>query len=310
MPHRLYGHVDAAENYSVGRWCADAACGARRHLARRAFADPGRRHRALFQGADPGPVGGAADAAGHPRRGAGAVRRRGLGGACTPSSRAAIRRAPRGSSPATGCGSPARSKCWRRRAARSPTGTATACRRCSMPTDALKVFPRRRPRRTAPPDRRALRRDAGAGRAGRGAGAGRAQARSDAAGDEGARRALAAAASRRRDHARRGRRRRQGATPAATPSGRSPGSATRCRDGIWLGLRGGWEDRFGRRFRRNSLTPLRQPVYSRATKCRKTTGMRQFYCSSRAYRRKAHRLGGLTSHGSAVRGNRGFWAPF
>ena len=22
-PHRLYGHVDAAENYSVGRWCAD-----------------------------------------------------------------------------------------------------------------------------------------------------------------------------------------------------------------------------------------------------------------------------------------------
>jgi tRNA dimethylallyltransferase len=24
-PHRLYGHVDAAENYSVGRWCADAS---------------------------------------------------------------------------------------------------------------------------------------------------------------------------------------------------------------------------------------------------------------------------------------------
>jgi tRNA dimethylallyltransferase len=24
-PHRLYGHVDAAENYSVGRWCLDAA---------------------------------------------------------------------------------------------------------------------------------------------------------------------------------------------------------------------------------------------------------------------------------------------
>ena len=23
-PHRLYGHVDAAENYSVGRWCIDA----------------------------------------------------------------------------------------------------------------------------------------------------------------------------------------------------------------------------------------------------------------------------------------------
>jgi len=25
MPHRLYGHVDAAENYSVGRWCNEAA---------------------------------------------------------------------------------------------------------------------------------------------------------------------------------------------------------------------------------------------------------------------------------------------
>ena len=25
VPHRLYGHVDAAESYSVGRWCVDAA---------------------------------------------------------------------------------------------------------------------------------------------------------------------------------------------------------------------------------------------------------------------------------------------
>ena len=25
VPHRLYGHVDAAENYSVGRWCTDVA---------------------------------------------------------------------------------------------------------------------------------------------------------------------------------------------------------------------------------------------------------------------------------------------
>ena len=24
VPHRLYGHVDAAENYSVGRWLTDA----------------------------------------------------------------------------------------------------------------------------------------------------------------------------------------------------------------------------------------------------------------------------------------------
>jgi tRNA dimethylallyltransferase len=25
VPHRLYGHIDAAENYSVGRWCVDAS---------------------------------------------------------------------------------------------------------------------------------------------------------------------------------------------------------------------------------------------------------------------------------------------
>jgi len=25
VPHRLYGHIDVAENYSVGRWCVDAA---------------------------------------------------------------------------------------------------------------------------------------------------------------------------------------------------------------------------------------------------------------------------------------------
>ena len=25
VPHRLYGHVDAAENYSVGRWCTEVA---------------------------------------------------------------------------------------------------------------------------------------------------------------------------------------------------------------------------------------------------------------------------------------------
>src|SRR5438876_6016049 len=24
VPHLLYGHVDAAENYSAGRWCVDA----------------------------------------------------------------------------------------------------------------------------------------------------------------------------------------------------------------------------------------------------------------------------------------------
>jgi tRNA dimethylallyltransferase len=35
-PHRLYGHVDAAENYSTGRWCVDAAA------ALKAAADAGQ----------------------------------------------------------------------------------------------------------------------------------------------------------------------------------------------------------------------------------------------------------------------------
>jgi tRNA dimethylallyltransferase len=39
MPHRLYGHVDAAENYSVGRWCEEAAA---------ALADAQRRSRAAI----------------------------------------------------------------------------------------------------------------------------------------------------------------------------------------------------------------------------------------------------------------------
>ena len=59
-------------------------CRARRSTRRRRdgrAADPGRRHRALLQGADPGAFGGAADAARDPRRGAGALRRRGRRGA-------------------------------------------------------------------------------------------------------------------------------------------------------------------------------------------------------------------------------------
>ena len=96
VPHRLYGHVDAAENYSVGRWCQDARRRLDEASAARPAADPGRRHRALFQGADAGAFGGAADAAGNPRRGAGALRRRGRGARCTPSWPAAIRRWRRG----------------------------------------------------------------------------------------------------------------------------------------------------------------------------------------------------------------------
>src|SRR5258707_519229 len=64
VPHLLYGHVDAAENYSVGRWCVDAsaALGAvgraaglgapssrpsapRHESTRRAVADPASQRR-------------------------------------------------------------------------------------------------------------------------------------------------------------------------------------------------------------------------------------------------------------------------
>jgi tRNA dimethylallyltransferase len=39
VPHRLYGHVDAAENFSVGRWCTEAAdvLAAAKHQARTAI---------------------------------------------------------------------------------------------------------------------------------------------------------------------------------------------------------------------------------------------------------------------------------
>src|ERR1700686_2859115 len=39
VPHRLYGHVDAAENYSVGRWCRDVGA---------ALAEIGRQERAAI----------------------------------------------------------------------------------------------------------------------------------------------------------------------------------------------------------------------------------------------------------------------
>ena len=51
VPHQLYGHVDAAENYSVGRWCRDVGEVLQDDCRTRARADPCRRHGTLFQGA-------------------------------------------------------------------------------------------------------------------------------------------------------------------------------------------------------------------------------------------------------------------
>ena len=51
VPHRLYGHVDAAENYSAGRWCRDVGDVLKDDRCARTRADPGRWHGTLFQGA-------------------------------------------------------------------------------------------------------------------------------------------------------------------------------------------------------------------------------------------------------------------
>ena len=145
---------------------AAGACDAQAAIAetqqRRAAADPGRRHRALFQGADAGARGGAADPGRHPR----AVRARLAAEGVAPlhaDLRSAIRRRRRGSCRATACASAARWRCCRRPAARSPTGTATACRRRSIRTHAVKCFLDPDRAELLSPDRRALRRDAAAG---------------------------------------------------------------------------------------------------------------------------------------------------
>ena len=192
MPHRLYGHVDAAENYSVGRWCEDAARGARGGRSGRARADPGRRHRALFQGADPGACGGAAD-----RRPRSAPR---CGPAATPKARAALHAELARARSGDGAAAQARRPHAHRARPGGDGGDRAiagglAPRRHAgdpRPGAGAEDISRRRPRRVVPPDRRPLRRHAGGRRAGRGEGACRPRARSDAAGDEGARGAVAA----------------------------------------------------------------------------------------------------------------------
>ena len=63
VPHRLYGHVDAAVNFSAGAWVADAAKVLAEARAQNRAADFRRRLRPVFQGADARAVGGAADPA-------------------------------------------------------------------------------------------------------------------------------------------------------------------------------------------------------------------------------------------------------
>ena len=225
MPHRLYGHVDAAENYSVGRWCVDARA-ALAEAARAArvpilVGGTGLYFKALTAGlAAVPPIPAEIRAAVRAR-----LARRGRGrAACRAcAARSGCRRAAQ--CRATARASPARSKsCWRP-AARWPTGTARACRRSSMPARAVKIFLAPDRAELYAPHRRALRRHAGGRRARGGARARGARARSAAAGHEGARRAVADPPSARRDHARGGGRKAASGTRGATPSGKSPGFA-------------------------------------------------------------------------------------
>ena len=134
----------------------DARAAIRDAAAKGLRADPRRRHRALFQGADAGAFGGPADPAGNPQRDAARgstprVRRR-----CMPSLRGAIRRAQRASATATVCGSAVRWRCWRRPDARWRTGTSDGMPPVLDPDDAVKVFLSARSRRALSPHRRAV----------------------------------------------------------------------------------------------------------------------------------------------------------
>ena len=66
-PHRLYGHVDAAINYSTGQWLRDVDEVMRELKSQNRVAGSGRRHRALFQSADVWARRGAADPGGDSR---------------------------------------------------------------------------------------------------------------------------------------------------------------------------------------------------------------------------------------------------
>ena len=83
VPHRLYGHIDAAVNCSAGRWVADAAAALGGGARAKPPADLRGRLRPVLQGVDARPVGGAAHSAGDTRErpGAAGTRRR-RGAAC------------------------------------------------------------------------------------------------------------------------------------------------------------------------------------------------------------------------------------
>ena len=170
VPHRLYGHVDAAVNFSAGALGRrmPPACW-RRRSARSAPADLRRRFRPLLQGADARAVGGAADPAEMRERVRARLRtRRRRGAACRAgAARSAIaeRLKPRDRTriaralevvEATG-----RSLTdWHREGLPPLLARRATAARCFSRPSAIKLYA---------PDRCAVRRDAGGRRAGRGA---------------------------------------------------------------------------------------------------------------------------------------------
>ena len=129
-PHRLYGHVDAADNYSVGRWCRDAGAAlddaARDRRCPILVGGTGLYFKALTQGLSAVPP--------TPPEIRAAVRARGDAEGVMALHAELNRRDPAVAArlrPAIACGSRARSKCWRRPGVRLRIGTVAACRRCS-----------------------------------------------------------------------------------------------------------------------------------------------------------------------------------
>ena len=230
MPHRLYGHVDAAENYSVGRWCRDVGVAlgeiAAQNRAAILVGGTGLYFKALTSGlaaVPPIPAEIRGQVRGRMRsEGAAALHAELMQRDSVTAQRLMVND---------------RTRISRALEVVLATGRSlTDWHREGMPAlvdpnRAAKVFLTCERKELVAPDRNAFRRHAGGRRARRGEGVGGAQTRSLAAGYEGARRALADPASQRARYRSMRRRRAPSWTPAATPSASLLGSAIRCRIG-------------------------------------------------------------------------------
>ena len=246
VPHRLYGHVDAAVNFSAGAWVADAAKVLAEVRAENRLpifvGGSGLYFKALTRGLSAVPP--------IPAEVRDAVRARLERDGVEALHAELARRDP---ASAERLKPRDRTRIARALEVVEATGRSlTDWHREGLPPllppeRILRAVPRAGARSALRADRCAVRRDAGRGCAGGGRGAGRAETRSPAAGDEGPWRAgadppLAAARSRaiRRPKS-------AAPTPATMPSGNSPGSGINCRNSNgWRRRRrgGGWAESF------------------------------------------------------------------